>query len=79
MFVHTDSQNIRLAVFNPLQTIYTRHIDIRYKWINQEVKKGRILLEFVDTVEMKTDGLTKALDHIKHSVFIRQLGLISYN
>ena len=71
MLVHTDSQNARLAVLNPLQTARTRHIDIRYKWINQEVGKGYILLEFVGTVGMKADGLTKALDRVKHGVFVR--------
>src|SRR6266566_4553672 len=79
LFVHTDSQNARLAVLNPLQTARTRHIDIRYKWINQEVEKGHILLEFVGTAAMKADGLTKALDRVKHGVFVRQLGLASYS
>ncbi len=78
LLVHTDSQNARLAVLNPLQTARTRHIDIRYKWINQEVEKGQILLEFVGTAAMKADGLTKALDRVKHAVFVRQLGLATH-
>ena len=78
LLVHTDNQNARLAVLNPLQTARTRHIDIRYKWINQEVKKGQILLEFVGTAAMKADGLTKALDRVKHAVFVRQLGLATH-
>ena len=78
LLVHTDSQNARLAVLNPLQTARTRHIDIRYKWINQEVEKGHILLEFVGTTAMKADGLTKALDRVKHGIFVRQLGLASH-
>ncbi len=65
LLIYTDSQNVRLAVFNPLQTVRTRHIDIRYKWINQEVGKGHILLEFVGTAGMKADGFTKALDRVK--------------
>ena len=63
LLVHTDSQNTRLAILNPLQTARIRHIDIRYKWINQEVAKGGIILEFVGTVAMKADGLMKSLRH----------------
>jgi hypothetical protein len=78
LFVHIDSQNARLAVLNPLQTARTQYIDIRYKWINQEVEKGYILLEFVGTAAIKADRLTKALDRVKHGIFVRQLGLASY-
>ena len=41
--------------------------------------KGYILLEFIDTAGMKGDGLTKALERVKYGVFVRQLGLASYN
>ncbi len=53
LLVHTDGQNAQLTVLNPLQTARTRHIDIRYKWISQEVGKGHILMEFVGTAAMK--------------------------
>jgi len=79
LLVHADSPSARLAVLNPLPTARTRHIDIRYKWINQEVEKGHILLEFVGTAAIKADGLTKALSRVKHSVFVRQLGLASHD
>jgi len=42
------------------------------------VAKGHILLEFVGTAGMKADGLTKALERVKHGVFVRQLGLATY-
>jgi len=70
----TDSQNARLAVLNPLQKARTRHIDIRYKWINQAVAKGDIMLEFVGTVAMKADGLMEPLER---GIFVRQHGLAS--
>jgi len=49
----------RLAVLNPLQTARNRHIDIRCKWVNQEVAKGGIMLEFVGKAAMKADGLRR--------------------
>ena len=79
LLIHTDNQNARLAVFNPLQTAHMRHIDIRYKWINQEVEKRHILLEFIGTAAMKANGLTKALDRVKHGVFVRQLDLANHS
>jgi len=69
----------RGTALNPLQTARTRHIDIRYKWISQAVAKGDIMLEFVGTAAMKADGLTKALDRVKHGIFVRQLGLATHD
>ena len=43
------------------------------------MEKGYVLLEFVNIIGMKVDGLTKALNRIKHSVFVRQFGLTNYS
>jgi len=42
------------------------------------VEKGHIVLEFVGIAAMKANGLTKALDRVKHGVFVCQFGLASY-
>jgi hypothetical protein len=53
----------------------TRHIDTRYKWIIDRLKKGIIILEHVGTKEMAADGLTKGLEATKHNDFIGMLGM----
>ena len=57
----TDSANARHITLNPYKTARTRHIDIRYKWIQDQVQKGDFNLKYVKTVEMMADGLTKPL------------------
>ena len=73
--IHTDSQNAHLAVMNPMNAARTRHIDVRYKWITQAVKKGDVTVQFVATNLMKADGFTKPLLRTKHAEFVKQLGL----
>ena len=51
--------------FNPR----TRHIAIRYLYVNELVNEGVVSLRYVRTTEMSADVLTKALattEHRKH-------------
>ncbi len=50
-----------------------RHVDIHQYWLREQVKDGRIDVEWVKTTEMPANGLTKALPHQKHENFIQQL------
>jgi hypothetical protein len=54
----------------------TKHIDVRYHFIRQEVDHGMISVEWVPTNQQVADGLTKALDRIKHERFVKQLNLV---
>jgi hypothetical protein len=53
-----------------------KHIDIHNHWLRQEVQNGNLLIEWISTLEMPADGLTKALPRQKHDEFVRQLGLV---
>ncbi len=75
LLIHTDSQDARLAVLNPLESARTRGIDIRYKWVIHKVQQEELSLQLVKTTEMKADGLTKALKRLQHAAFVKQLGL----
>ena len=61
----TDSANAQHIALNPENTARTRHIDMRYKWIQDRVKKGYFKLKHVPTTEMIADGLTKPLSKEK--------------
>lgn len=71
----TDSHNAFLTVMNPLNSARTRCIDIRYKWVIEQVKRGHLKLEHVNGTEMPADGLTKALGREKHARFLTMLGI----
>lgn len=53
----------------------TKHIDVRYHYIRQEVQNRRIKLEYLSTEEMPADGLTKPLSRILFQKFITGLNL----
>ena len=51
-------------------------MDIHNHWLQQEVQHRRIKVEYTPTADMIADGLTKALPSTKHTVFVRQVGLV---
>lgn len=53
----------------------SRHIDIQYHYTREKVNDDTVQLLYLPTVEMVADGLTKALDQIKHRRFLDLLGL----
>lgn len=55
---------------NPHKKARARHIDIRYKWIIEQVREKHFTLQHVPSAEMAADGLTKALNRAKHASFL---------
>ncbi|SPQ24847.1 8057742e-c9ec-4c39-8e10-c1a2c3c30d6b [Thermothielavioides terrestris] len=58
--LYTDSLTARLAVLNPLNVARIRCIDIRYKWIIEQVKQDKFAVQHIRGMEMPADGLDKA-------------------
>lgn len=73
--LHCDNQStIRLSesdAFRPR----TKHIDIRYHHLREQVEAGVIDIKFVPTGEMVADSLTKAVTAEKHHFCNREMGL----
>lgn len=77
VLLFTDSANAYSHVMNPLNQARTRHIDVRYKWIIEEVLTNETFtLRLINGSEMVADGLTKSLKAQKHRDFVRMLGLV---
>jgi hypothetical protein len=55
----------------------TRHIEVHHHYVRQEVKKGSIVLQYVNTKAQLADMLTKPLAKVEHTGFMRLLGLRS--
>ncbi|CCE27671.1 uncharacterized protein CPUR_01145 [Claviceps purpurea 20.1] len=53
-----------------------RHVDIHNHWLRQEVSRGNISVEYVESAEMIADGFTKVLPVNKWPKFIQQVGLV---
>nr|GFB33895.1 retrovirus-related Pol polyprotein from transposon TNT 1-94 [Tanacetum cinerariifolium] len=59
--MYCDSKAAIAISCNPVQHSRTKHIDVRYHFINEKVKKGIVELFFVGTEYQLADLFTKAL------------------
>ena len=60
---------------NPESHQRSKHIDVKWHYIRQEVNLNSIRLEHKSTHDMTADGLTKPLSIAKHKRFVAQLGM----
>ncbi|KAJ9564484.1 hypothetical protein OSB04_000450 [Centaurea solstitialis] len=73
--IYCDSKSAIAISCNPVQHTKTKHIDIRYHFIKDHVKKGTIELYFVNTEFQLADSFTKALDEKRFNFLITKLGM----
>lgn len=52
-----------------------KHIDIRYHYVAEQIKDGKLKLEYVSTNLMTADSLTKAVTKAKHTLCAQQAGV----
>nr|GEX54633.1 retrovirus-related Pol polyprotein from transposon TNT 1-94 [Tanacetum cinerariifolium] len=60
---------------NPVQHSCTKHIDVRYHFIKEKVKKAIVELFFVRTEYQIADLFTKALPEERFKYLVRRLGM----
>ena len=73
--IFTDSQGAMALAKNPEHHQRSKHIDIRYHFIREQVAEGCIELIYVPTMEMAADQLTKPLSADQHAHCARLMGL----
>ena len=75
MTIHCDNQGaIALAKDNKFHA-RTKHIDIRYHFIQECVEDKKIMVQYVPMEENTADVFTKGLAKPKFQQFVAQLGL----
>ncbi|GJZ93713.1 hypothetical protein Tco_0665916 [Tanacetum coccineum] len=60
---------------NPIQHSRTKHIDVRYYFIKEQVEKGIVELFFVETEYQLADLFTKALPEDRFKYLVRRLDM----
>nr|GEV83869.1 retrovirus-related Pol polyprotein from transposon TNT 1-94 [Tanacetum cinerariifolium] len=75
--IYCDSKSAIAISCNPVQHSRTKHIDVRYHFIKEHVKKGTIELYFVKTDYQLADLFTKALPADCFNYLVRSLGMHS--
>ncbi|KAJ9545138.1 hypothetical protein OSB04_024845 [Centaurea solstitialis] len=75
--IYCDSESAIAITSNPVQHSKTKHIDIRYHFIKDNVEKGNIEMFFVQTDFQLADLFTKPLDEKRFNFLVSKLGMLS--
>ncbi|GJW63037.1 retrovirus-related pol polyprotein from transposon TNT 1-94 [Tanacetum coccineum] len=67
----------RIMVFNSIRFLCTKHIDVRYHFIKEQVENGIVELYFVRTEYQLADIFTKPLPRERFNFLIKKLGMRS--
>nr|GEX52526.1 retrovirus-related Pol polyprotein from transposon TNT 1-94 [Tanacetum cinerariifolium] len=73
--MYCDSKAAIAISCNPVQHSRTKHIDVRYHFIKEKVKKGIVELFVVRTEYQLADLFTKALPVERFQYLVRRLGM----
>lgn len=71
--VYGDNQSTQALSKNGIKSERTKHIDVKYAYIHDEVESGRVKLQWIPTTEQLADVLTKALPRAAHELLREQL------
>jgi hypothetical protein len=71
-----DSTSAISVAKNPVLHSRTKHIEVRYHFLRDNVEKGNIDLIYVPTEKQLADILTKALDQATFARLRGELGLV---
>lgn len=73
-----DNQSTQTLSRNDVKSERTKHIDIKYHFIQDELNSGRIQLKWIPTEEQLADILTKSLAKVQHTQ-LRNAMLVQIN
>lgn len=73
--VWCDNQSTIQLAKNEIVSQRSKHIDIRYHFCKEHVRKKNVKIEYLRTEDMLADAFTKALCAPKHQTFVASFGL----
>ena len=76
ILIKTDNQAAKALAENPVQHDRTKHIDIQFHYVRDEINSGRIDLVHVASIDMAADGLTKLLTGPQFYAFLKHLRMV---
>ena len=73
----SDNQGAIALAKNPVSHSRAKHIDLRHHFIRDAIEDKIIWLEYIPTVRMTADSLTKALSRQKHVNCLNRMGMVT--
>ena len=61
---------------NGIKSERTKHIDIKYRYVTDEVAQGKIELKWIPTTRQLADVLTKSLGSSQHNALVEKLMVV---
>ena len=74
--IHCDNQSCVRLSENPVFHDKSKHIEIKYHYIQDMVQRGAVELWYISTDEQIADILTKPLSRVKYEYFKEKLGVM---
>ena len=62
---------------NPVQHSRTKHIDIRYHFIREQIMNGTVEIQYVPTADQIANIFTKPLDESTFTKLVSELGMLN--
>jgi len=73
--IREDNQACLALATNGVFSTKSKHVDVRFHLVRDNVTRGEVFLEYTPTEEMLADGFTKALDGPAFLKFREALGM----
>ena len=73
--LYKDNQGAIQLAENPRHHNTTKHIDVKYHYIREQVANQSVKLQYRNTSEMTADILTKSLPLVKHQSHVTAMGM----
>ena len=75
LMINKGNQSCIKMTMNPVNRACSKHIDIKYHHIRDEVKCGEVKLEYCEETVMLADIMTKGLHGERHKDLMAALGI----
>ena len=75
--IYEDNQGSIALAKNPEFHKRTEHIDIRYHFVREKVEDGQVVLQYVSTLDMLADLMTKPIPGPQFSTLRSKLGIMA--
>ena len=72
-----DNQGSIFLSVNPVIDRRTKHIEIRYHFIREQVEMGSVEIYYVASEDQLADSLTKNVPYSIQAKFVEEIGLVS--
>lgn len=75
--MNLDNQRAIMLAENPISKKQFKYIAVKYHYTRNIIQTGEIALEYKKTQEIIAEGLTKALEPVAFTKFVKCLGLMT--